>query len=243
MSAIHLFGGEKGGVGKSFVCKTAIAYHLDRKIEFVAFDADRSNPDVMRIYGPLTGCEGAVFSEGEKYEDTANSIFNAAMSQRVLVNLPAQSLIPLKAWIEKNELFDLAAESGVEFVNWFVSDCGYDSLKLFGQSLDFFGDRARHIFVANYGMTNELPPRPGIYAVKHRTQGILYIGKSGSVKGRFRGGHKALGWAFMDRMNPEDVRIAAVALAFKWIRLSLQLEQIIIRQLLPPYNERVALED
>jgi excinuclease UvrABC nuclease subunit len=90
---------------------------------------------------------------------------------------------------------------------------------------------------------DELPPRPGIYAVKHRTQGILYVGKSGSVKGRFRGGHKALGWAFMDRMNPDDVRIAAVSLAFKWIRLSLQLEQIIIRQLLPPYNERVAQED
>ncbi len=26
---------------------------------------------------------------------------------------------------------------------------------------------------------NDLPPRPGIYAVKHSTQGILYIGKSG----------------------------------------------------------------
>jgi hypothetical protein len=155
MPAIHLFGGEKGGVGKSFVCRTAISYLLKKEIEFVAFDADRSNPDVMRIYGPLTGCEGAVFSEGEKYEDTANGIFNAAMNQRVLVNLPAQSLIPLKAWIEKNELFDLAADSGVEFVSWFVSDCGYDSLKLFGQSLDFFGDRARHIFVANYGMTED----------------------------------------------------------------------------------------
>lgn len=90
---------------------------------------------------------------------------------------------------------------------------------------------------------NELPPRPGIYAVKHRTQGVLYIGKSGSVKGRFKGGHKALGWAFMDRMNPEDVRIAVVALPFQWIRLSLQLEKIIIRQLLPPYNERVTPED
>jgi hypothetical protein len=155
MPAIHLFGGEKGGVGKSFVCRTAIAYHLEKNIEFVAFDADRSNPDVMRIYGPVTGCEGAVFSEGEKYEDTANSIFNAAMGKRVLVNLPAQSLIPLKAWIEKNELFDLAADSGVEFVSWFVSDCGYDSLKLFGQSLDFFGDHARHVFVANYGMTED----------------------------------------------------------------------------------------
>ena len=137
------------------MCRTALAYHLAQGIEFVAFDSDRSNPDVMRIYGPVTGCQGAVFSEGEKYEDTANSIFNAAMGKRVIVNLPAQSLIPLKSWIEKNELFDLATDNGVAFVSWFVSDCGYDSLKLFAQSLDFFGDRARHVFVANYGMTED----------------------------------------------------------------------------------------
>ncbi|MEL7358136.1 MAG: GIY-YIG nuclease family protein [Cyanobacteria bacterium J06560_6] len=86
---------------------------------------------------------------------------------------------------------------------------------------------------------SELPPRPGIYAVKHKTQGILYIGKSGSVKGRFKGGHKALGWAFMDRLDPDEVRIAVVTLPLQWIRLSLQLEQIIIRQLFPPYNVRV----
>lgn len=39
----------------------------------------------------------------------------------------------------------------------------------------------------------ELPPRPRIYFVKHKTRGILYIGKSGSVKGRFKGERKALG--------------------------------------------------
>ncbi|MEL6973502.1 MAG: GIY-YIG nuclease family protein [Bacteroidota bacterium] len=93
-----------------------------------------------------------------------------------------------------------------------------------------------------YPLTKEfadLPPRPGIYAVKHKSQGILYIGKSGSVKGRFKGGHKALGWAFMDRLDPDDVRISVVTLSLQWIRLSLQLEQLIIRQLLPPYNVRV----
>lgn len=90
---------------------------------------------------------------------------------------------------------------------------------------------------------NELPPKPGIYAVKHRNQGILYIGKSGSVRSRFRGGHKALGWAFIDRMSPDDVRIAVAPLPFPWIRQSLQLEQSIIRQLLPPYNECVAQGD
>jgi excinuclease UvrABC nuclease subunit len=90
---------------------------------------------------------------------------------------------------------------------------------------------------------NELPNRPGLYAIKHRTQGILYIGKSGNVKSRLRGGHKALGWAFIDHLNPDDVRIAVATLSFEWTRLSLQLEQIVLRQTRPPYNDRIAQED
>lgn len=89
----------------------------------------------------------------------------------------------------------------------------------------------------------ELPNRAGLYAIKHRTQGILYIGKSGNVRSRLRGGHKALGWAFIDRLNPDDVRIAVAPLSFQWTRLSLQLEQIVLRQTRPPYNDRIALED
>jgi len=89
----------------------------------------------------------------------------------------------------------------------------------------------------------ELPNRTGIYAIRHRFQGILYIGKSGNVRNRFRGGHKALGWAFIDRLDPDDVRIAVVRLSFEWIRLSLQLENIVLRQVRPPYNERIAQED
>lgn len=88
-----------------------------------------------------------------------------------------------------------------------------------------------------------LPNRPGIYALRHQHQGMLYIGKSGNVRSRFRGGHKALGWAFIDRLNPDDVRIAVVPLSFQWTRLSLQLEQIMLRQTRPPYNDRIAQED
>lgn len=32
-------------------------------------------------------------------------------------------------------------------------------------------------------------------------------------------------------------------LSFQWTRLSLQLERIIIRQVRPPYNDRIAQED
>ncbi len=90
---------------------------------------------------------------------------------------------------------------------------------------------------------NELPSQPGIYALKHQALGILYIGKSGNVKGRWRGGHKALGWAFIDRMNPDDVRIAVATLTFRWTRLSLQLERTMLRQALPPYNQRIGQEE
>ncbi len=88
----------------------------------------------------------------------------------------------------------------------------------------------------------ELPNRAGIYAIKHR-QEILYLGKSGNVRVRLRGGHKALGWAFIDRLDPDDVRVAVARLSFPWTRLSLQLEQILLRQLRPPYNDRIAEED
>ena len=89
----------------------------------------------------------------------------------------------------------------------------------------------------------ELPNRAGIYAIQHRTEGILYLGKLGNVRARLRGGHKALGWAFIDRLDPDDVRIAVARLTFSWSRLSLQLEQRMLRQVRPPYNDRIAQED
>ena len=38
---------------------------------------------------------------------------------------------------------------------------------------------------------SSIPARPGIYAIRHKTDGLLYIGKTKSLRGRFSGGHKA----------------------------------------------------
>ena len=155
MVDIHLFGGEKGGVGKSFVCRTAIAYHREKGMAFVPFDTDRSNADVLRIYGQVAGCQQAIFSEADQFDDAANDIFNTALDgQRVLVNLPAQAMPSLELWIDNNELFEVAQEADIRFVSWFVSDCGLDSLKLFEATLDRWGDKMQHLFVANFGMTD-----------------------------------------------------------------------------------------
>ncbi len=53
---------------------------------------------------------------------------------------------------------------------------------------------------------SNLPARPGIYAIRHKTDGLLYIGKTKSLRGRFIGGHKAFLWAWLDKYSDEEER-------------------------------------
>ena len=84
----------------------------------------------------------------------------------------------------------------------------------------------------------------GIYAVKHRTFGILYIGKTRTLRDRFRGCHKALLWAFIEGLKATDIRIAFYQLDFtQWIQLSSELESLIIQAVNPPYNVKIPARD
>lgn len=88
-----------------------------------------------------------------------------------------------------------------------------------------------------------LPARPGIYAIRHKYNGLLYIGKTKSLRGRFSGGHKAFLWAWLDKYNDEDVRIAIQIIPY-WGNptLLLELEAIILRATEPPYNAQIPTE-
>ncbi|MEM6251301.1 MAG: hypothetical protein AAF821_00120 [Cyanobacteria bacterium P01_D01_bin.156] len=147
---IEWIGGEKGGCGKSFFCRSLAQYFDDHGIRYTLFDTDRANPDLGRIYRDR-GCRFAVLSEAEKHEDSPNAIFNAASTGRVLVNLPAQSFVPLKTWIEGRDVFDLAQDESIVFRFWFVTDGGFDSIKLLRQTLEYFGDKVSHVLVRNVG--------------------------------------------------------------------------------------------
>ena len=90
----------------------------------------------------------------------------------------------------------------------------------------------------------ELPMSAGIYAVRHRSLGVLYIGKTRLLRDRFRGGHKALLWAFIEELQAVDTRITFYALEFEqWIALSSALESLIIQAIDPPYNVRIPARD
>jgi hypothetical protein len=90
---------------------------------------------------------------------------------------------------------------------------------------------------------DNIPTRPGIYAIRHRTDGLLYIGKTKSLRGRFSGGHKAFLWAWLDKYSDEDIRIAVQTISH-WENpaLLLELETIILRATEPPYNVQIPTE-
>ncbi|MGK7901987.1 MAG: GIY-YIG nuclease family protein [Hormoscilla sp.] len=88
-----------------------------------------------------------------------------------------------------------------------------------------------------------IPARPGIYAIRHKTDGLLYIGKTKNLRSRFSGGHKAFLWAWLDKYNDEDIRIAVQPIShWKNPALLLELEGIILRATEPPYNVKIPAE-
>lgn len=90
---------------------------------------------------------------------------------------------------------------------------------------------------------DNIPARPGIYAVRHKIDGLLYIGKTKSLRGRFSGGHKAFLWAWLDKYSDEDVRIAVQPIShWKNPALLLELEAIVLRATEPPYNVQIPPE-
>ena len=127
---LHLSGGGKGGTGKTFFARSLTQYFLDHDLEFVAVEADRSNPDLARVYRSIIDVKFAVLSEGTAYENDANILYNLALQGRVICNLPAQVFPSLKAWVTNLDLLALAEEEGVIFKHWFVTNGGHESLSL-----------------------------------------------------------------------------------------------------------------
>jgi hypothetical protein len=88
-----------------------------------------------------------------------------------------------------------------------------------------------------------VPTRSGLYAFRHRNEGLLYIGKAKNLRDRLRGGHKAFLWGWLDRYEPDDVRISFSVIQ-QWQRpgLSYELETLILQAANPPYNVKIPRE-
>jgi hypothetical protein len=208
MADIHLFGGEKGGVGKSFVCRTAIDYHFEKAIDCVPFDSDRTNPDVLKIYRDKAGARGAIFSESPRHADSANAIINTALDdqRRVLVNLSGSSLTPLLNWMNGSGFVDVVEGEGSRFYSWFVCSGGVDSLRMFGESVKAFDERVRHVFVKNHGMSEDWESFDRDQALQKliKERRVAVVEFPAFIGNYHRNQVKQLGLSFLDAGERED---------------------------------------
>lgn len=153
MPRIHLIDGEKGGVGKSFFARVLIQYCLDKNLPYTLVDADFTNPDVKKFYPK--DARDTLFSESPKKAHEADLIFELALKKTAIVNLPAQVYPLVKSWIESNCLLEVGRDYGIDLVKWFVCNGGYDSVNLFKESVKHFKEKLPHVFVRNFGLTDE----------------------------------------------------------------------------------------
>ena len=157
MAILHIVGGEKGGVGKSFFSKLLIHFYHFSERELEIFDADTSTSDVYDLYG---GTKGVDFDKcnptHEAYDVNAadiNVIYEAAIKKDVVVNLPANCQANVKYWLENTVLFDLEAfkEDGVRLILWFVSTGLEESFIKCRELVEKFNGNVDIILVKNLG--------------------------------------------------------------------------------------------
>jgi predicted GIY-YIG superfamily endonuclease len=81
-----------------------------------------------------------------------------------------------------------------------------------------------------------VPQRQGFYAFKHCTKGILYIGVAADLRRRFLYGHKALAWAFLDRLAVDDIRLATLPMTYPVAKQAEAIELLMLKTERPVYN-------
>jgi hypothetical protein len=155
MADLHFIGGEKGGVGKSVFARLMAEFCIAFKLIFVLAECDRMNPDVARIYRKIIRTELAYFTEDKTRKSKADKLFSLAIELLTIANLPAQVHEAMKSWFLEDNLYELGQEHGVSFCYWYVSNGGYDSVKLFVKTLRDFGEYMQFVFVRNWGLCDD----------------------------------------------------------------------------------------
>ena len=110
MTNIHLIGGEKGGVGKSVVARVLAQYMIDKKLDFVGFDTDRSHGSLVRFYSDFAS---PMLIDSYESLDTMVELAAENPGERILVDLAAQTHERLVKWIDESGVLEALSEHGL----------------------------------------------------------------------------------------------------------------------------------
>lgn len=154
MNPIHIVGGEKGGVGKTFVSRALCQYLKTQGTGYLLVEADSQINDVGRIYSSeASGTETITLSDDPELQTEPDIIIDLAFKHPVLVNLPSNTLDVLENWLDRFALQYLQEEHGGQncFIKWFVSDGCHESIRQLERSINQLDNAIPHVVVLNKG--------------------------------------------------------------------------------------------
>ncbi len=174
MGALHLIGGEKGGVGKSFTARLLAQYFVDVYQPFIGFDSDKSHGTFTRFYSD--------FVSDVRVDDfnSLDAIIEAAEEHpngNIIVDLAAQTASQVHQWINSCDLFEIMQELGYTVYWWHVMDDSADCANLLKGALETFaGKQVNLVVVQNYGRGTNFEPFESSTTFEHaRAFGAQFI--------------------------------------------------------------------
>ncbi len=135
MGNLHLVGGEKGGVGKSFTARMLAQYFIDHQLPIVGFDTDESHGTFSRFYRDFTT---AIQIDDFDSLDHIIEFAEANPNHQIIVDLAAQTFKPLKKWFQQSDIEDIFKSLGYSIYLWHVMDDGADSMFLLDKLMETY---------------------------------------------------------------------------------------------------------
>ncbi|AQU84859.1 MULTISPECIES: mobilization protein [unclassified Halomonas] len=132
MGKVHFIGGEKGGVGKSMTARVLAQYYIDHDMPFLGFDCDASHGTFLRFYQDYAS--PVVVGDDDSLDGMLTAL-DENPERDLIIDLAAQSSLPINRWLEETDVFGLLSEMGMPVVWWHVMDDGADSVTLLSQLL------------------------------------------------------------------------------------------------------------
>jgi cellulose biosynthesis protein BcsQ len=133
MGNIHFIGGEKGGVGKSMTSRLLAQYLIDAEKPFIGLDSDQSHGSFSRFYADYS--LPLIVNDFDSL-DKVVMLAEENPESDLIIDLAAQTSVPLGQWIEESDGLALLQELGNQVYLWHVMDDGADSVQLLDNLLE-----------------------------------------------------------------------------------------------------------
>ena len=202
---IIVVGGDKGGVGKSFVARALLHYLREINVDVLAVDTDPSNATFASFLRGKLPCELVNID----VETALDTLFNKVLEHgTVLVDFAARAHERFAKWVEDVDLGSLQKGYGVELTMFFVLGGEPESVAILNDVYQKTATDTHLVIVRNMGRTENFKfyeNHPVRAAVLDRGAAEIEIPELASHLAQLLAQRKLLFHEAMDKQLPDPL--------------------------------------